>query len=62
MNKANGPVDQIKMGLVIALLATLVEYAGEKTSRMAAAIKEYNPDSGWTLVTDEGVVSAVSEK
>jgi hypothetical protein len=35
---------------------------GEKTSRMAAAIKEYNPDSDWTLVTDEGVVSAVSEK
>jgi hypothetical protein len=35
---------------------------GEKTSRMAAAIQEYNPGSEWTLVTDEGVVSAVSEK
>jgi len=35
---------------------------GEKTSRIAAAIKEYNPDSDWTLVPDEGVVSAVSEK
>jgi hypothetical protein len=35
---------------------------GEKTSRLAAAIKEYNPDSPWTLVTDQGVVSAVSEK
>ncbi len=35
---------------------------GEKTSRIAGAMKEYNPDSGWTLVTDEGVSSAVSEK
>jgi hypothetical protein len=35
---------------------------GEKTSRLAAAFKEYNPDSDWTLVTDQGVVSAVSEK
>jgi hypothetical protein len=35
---------------------------GEKTSRIAAAMKEYNPDSEWTLVPDEGVVSAVSEK
>jgi hypothetical protein len=35
---------------------------GEKTSRMAAAIKEYNPDSDWTPVQDQGVVSAVSEK
>jgi hypothetical protein len=35
---------------------------GEKTSRMAEAIKEYNPDSEWTLVPDEGVVSAASEK
>jgi len=35
---------------------------GEKTSRIAAAMKEYNPDSKWTLVPDEGVVSAVSEK
>jgi hypothetical protein len=35
---------------------------GEKTSRMAAAMKEYNPDSDWTLVSDEGIVSAVSEK
>ncbi|MGD1020734.1 MAG: DUF2950 domain-containing protein [Verrucomicrobiia bacterium] len=35
---------------------------GEKTSRMAAAIKEYNPDGEWTLVTDQGIVSAVSEK
>jgi hypothetical protein len=34
----------------------------EKTSRMAAAIKEYNPDSDWTPVTDQGVASAVSEK
>jgi hypothetical protein len=35
---------------------------GEKTSRIAVAMKEYNPDSEWTLVTDKGVLSAVSEK
>jgi hypothetical protein len=35
---------------------------GEKTGRIAAAMKEYNPDSDWTPVQDEGVVSAVSEK
>jgi len=35
---------------------------GAKTSRIAARMKEYNPDSQWTLVEDEGVSSAVSEK
>jgi hypothetical protein len=35
---------------------------GEKTSRMVGAMKEYNPDSEWTLVPDQGVLSAVSEK
>jgi hypothetical protein len=35
---------------------------GEKTSRIAAAMKEYNPDSDWTAVQDEGVTNAVSEK
>jgi hypothetical protein len=35
---------------------------GAKTSRIAGAMKEYNPDSKWTLVQDEGVPSAVSEK
>jgi hypothetical protein len=35
---------------------------GEKTSRIARTMKEYNPDSEWTLVSDTGVVSAVSEK
>ena len=35
---------------------------GEKTSRIAGAMKEYNPDSKWTLVPDEGILSAVSEK
>jgi hypothetical protein len=35
---------------------------GEKTSRIAGAMKEYNPDSEWTLVKDEGVVKAVLEK
>ncbi len=34
----------------------------EKTARIAVAMKAYNPDSEWTLVADEGVVSAVSEK
>jgi len=35
---------------------------GEKTSRLAGAMEEYNPDSAWTLVEDEGVLNAVSEK
>ena len=35
---------------------------GEKTSRIAVAMKEYNPDGDWTLVQDEGVMRAVSEK
>jgi hypothetical protein len=35
---------------------------GEKTSRTARRIKEYDPDGTWTLVQDEGVLSAVSEK
>jgi len=35
---------------------------GEETSRIAVAMKEYNPDSKWAVVQDEGPVSAVSEK
>jgi len=35
---------------------------GEKTSRIAGAMKEYSLDGKWTLVKDEGVLSAVSEK
>jgi hypothetical protein len=35
---------------------------GEKTSQVAVAMKDYNPDSKWTLGPDEGVLSAVSEK
>jgi hypothetical protein len=35
---------------------------GKKSSRIAAAMKEYNPDGEWTLVPDEGVVNAVTEK
>jgi hypothetical protein len=35
---------------------------GEKTSRIAGAMKAYNPDSQWTLVQDEGVPTAASEK
>jgi hypothetical protein len=35
---------------------------GEKTSRIAGAMKEYNSDTEWTLVPDDGVISAVSEK
>jgi hypothetical protein len=34
----------------------------EKTSQIAEAMKEYNPDSEWTLVSDQGVLSAVSGK
>jgi hypothetical protein len=35
---------------------------GEKTSDLAGAMKAYNPDSEWTLVQDEGVSDAVSQK
>jgi len=35
---------------------------GAKTSQVAGAMKEYNPDNQWTLAQDEGVLSAVSEK
>ncbi len=35
---------------------------GEKTGRIAGAMREYNPDSEWTPVLDQGVVSAVLEK
>ena len=35
---------------------------GEQTSRIAGAMKEYNPSSDWTLVPEQGVISAVSEK
>jgi len=34
----------------------------QRTSRIARVMTEYNPDSNWTLVKDEGVVGAVSEK
>jgi hypothetical protein len=34
----------------------------EKTARIAGSLKEFNPGSNWTLVPDEGVASAVSEK
>ena len=35
---------------------------GEKTPRIAVAMKEYNPDIEWTLVQDEGILNAVCEK
>ena len=35
---------------------------GKKTLRIAGAMKEYNPDGEWTLVPDEGVLNAASEK
>jgi hypothetical protein len=35
---------------------------GAKTSEIAEAMKQYNPDNQWTLAQDEGVLSAVSEK
>ena len=34
----------------------------EKTSQIAEAMKEYNPDSEWTLVSEQGVLSTVSGK
>jgi hypothetical protein len=35
---------------------------GTRTSKVAATMKEYNPSSKWTLVPDEGVPNAVTEK
>ncbi|HXC98493.1 MAG TPA: DUF2950 domain-containing protein [Verrucomicrobiae bacterium] len=35
---------------------------GEDTLRIAGTMKEYNPDSQWTLVPDDGVLDAVLEK
>ncbi len=35
---------------------------GPKTTRLARAMKEYNPNSDWALVSDPGVLTAVSEK
>jgi len=34
---------------------------GEETSQIAGAMKAYNPDSKWLLVTDEGVTNAVTQ-
>jgi hypothetical protein len=35
---------------------------GEKTAKLAREMKEYNPDSEWTLVEDEGIAGAATEK
>jgi hypothetical protein len=35
---------------------------GEETARKAGTMKAYNPDSDWTLVQDQGVVSGITEK
>lgn len=35
---------------------------GEKTARIASKIREYNPDSRWQLVTDEGIQDIILEK
>jgi hypothetical protein len=35
---------------------------GEDTLHLARDIKEYNPDSQWTLVEDEGIADAATEK
>jgi hypothetical protein len=35
---------------------------GEKTSRIARRMKEYNPDGDWKLVQDEGILSAAFEE
>jgi len=34
----------------------------EKTPEIAGTMKEYNPNSDWSLVTDQGVLNAVAEK
>jgi hypothetical protein len=34
----------------------------EKTTHVAGEMKEYNPDTRWTLVDDQGVMTAASEK
>lgn len=35
---------------------------GEKTTRLARKLKKYNPDSDWTLVSDQGIIDAAMEK
>ncbi len=35
---------------------------GEKTARIAGALRAFNPDGDWTLVKDTGILDAVSEK
>ncbi len=35
---------------------------GPKSARIAARLKEYNPDGDWTLVQDEGISRAASER
>jgi len=35
---------------------------GAKSGSIASAMKEYNPDSNWKPVADEGVMNAVLEK
>ncbi len=35
---------------------------GGQTARIAPTLVEYNPDNSWTLVSDEGILSAASEK
>jgi len=35
---------------------------GAATTKTVRALKEYNPDSGWTLVSDAGVTNAVAEQ
>ena len=35
---------------------------GEKTARIAGAMREYNPDSNWTLVSDQGITDSVAGK
>ena len=40
----------------------LQQNLGEKSTRIGALMKEYNPDGEWTLVKDDGVVQAVLER
>ena len=35
---------------------------GEKTAKIAAAMKEYNPDSRWTVVQDKGITDLTADR
>ncbi len=35
---------------------------GKKSTRIGAHMKEYNPDPNWSIVQDQGIIDAISEK